>query len=57
MTAIEMMEILRREYGINSYKEFEERIGSAGIDIGVFTEPIPKRKETDHEKEISKICG
>lgn len=45
MTASEMKEILRREYGINSMKEFEEELKKTkGIDISMFVQPIKERE-------------
>lgn len=42
MDVNKMKEILKKEYGINSYEEFEEALKkSEGIDIGLFTTPIP----------------
>lgn len=39
MTAEDMMEILKNEYGINSREELDNAIGSfKGIDIGLFVE-------------------
>lgn len=46
MTASEMKEILRREYGINSMEEFEEELKKAkGIDISMFVQPIKEREK------------
>ena len=40
MSAAEMREILREDYGIQNDEEFEAAVSnSAGIDIGMFTEP------------------
>lgn len=54
MKTSEMIEILRREYGIENEQEFEEKIArSAGINVGIFTAERPERK--DHES--SEICA
>ena len=46
MTASEMKEILRREYGINSMEEFEEELKKTkGIDISMFVQPIKEREK------------
>ena len=46
MSAAELREILKKEYGINSMDEFNEAVNkSSGINIGIFTVPIHKEEK------------
>ena len=46
MDAAKMREILKMEYGICSDKEFNAAVSeSAGVNLGIFTMPLDKRKE------------
>lgn len=41
-----MLEVLRRDFGINSREEFETAYKNfKGLDIGIFTTPINKTRE------------
>lgn len=40
MNAVEMMEVLKNEYGITSYEEFEKRASETVLDISIFTRRI-----------------
>lgn len=49
-----LKEVLKSEYGINSKEEFEAAVGNfAGINLGIFTEPLPERRaDSEYQKEI-----
>lgn len=50
MDAETMRGILKREYGINSQEEFDEAFRkSPGIDIGLFTMPLPTRRKNNEK--------
>lgn len=50
MDAAKLREILRTEYGINSENEFDEAVKrSSGVDIGIFTLPLSRRRRNDKE--------
>lgn len=56
MDAARMREILKMEYGICSDKEFNAAVSkSAGIDLGIFTMPLEKRKECELESRESRL--
>lgn len=51
MDVAAMKELLKREYGICSEKEFYRAVSEMkGVDIGIFTMPF-KRNRGDNEKE------
>lgn len=44
MSIDDIRKILSREYGIQTDEDFEEAVNaSAGINIGIFTEPLEER--------------
>lgn len=48
-----LKEILKTEFGIESKDEFEAAVRSfAGINLGIFTTPLPERRaECEYQKE------
>lgn len=47
MDAIEMMKILKTEYGINSYEDFQNEVAKfEGIDLGIF---VPRERSASSE--------
>ena len=54
MSAADLRTYLRNEYGIMNDDDFEIAVNaSAGIDIGLFTQPF--RGETSNDKETERI--
>lgn len=49
-----LKEVLKSEYGINNTEEFEAAVRNfAGINLGIFTQPLPERStESEYQKEI-----
>ena len=49
-----LKEVLKSEYGINNKEEFEAAVRNfAGINLGIFTQPLPERSaESEYQKEI-----
>ena len=49
-----LKEVLKSEYGINDKEEFEAAVRNfAGINLGIFTQPLPERRaESEYQKEI-----
>lgn len=49
-----LKEVLKSEYGINNTEEFEAAVKDfAGINLGIFTQPLPERSaESEYQKEI-----
>lgn len=46
MDVVRIKEILKTEYGINNNEEFEAAVKrSHGINIGIFTTPLPRRSD------------
>ena len=51
MTAAEMRAYLKKEYGFNNDEEFAKAYNECkGLDIGIFTTPIPWRDGKDKRK-------
>ena len=51
VSASEMRELLKTEYGICSDKELNEALIKGGIKIGIFTEKAEKREE-----QVQEVC-
>ena len=49
-----LKEVLKSEYGINDKEEFEAAVRNfAGINLGIFTQPLSERSaESEYQKEI-----
>ena len=49
-----LKEVLKSEYGINDKEEFEAAVRNfAGINLGIFTQPLPERSAArEYQKEI-----
>lgn len=49
-----LKEVLKSEYGIKNTEEFEAAVRNfAGINLGIFTQPLPERgAESEYQKEI-----
>ena len=49
-----LKEVLKSEYGINNKEEFEAAVRNfAGINLGIFTQPLPEwSAESEYQKEI-----
>ena len=49
-----LKEVLKSEYGINDKEEFEAAVRNfAGINLGIFTQPLPEGSaESEYQKEI-----
>lgn len=49
-----LKEVLKSEYGINNTEEFEAAVRNfTGINLGIFTQPLPERSaESEYQKEI-----
>ena len=51
MTADSMKKILKDEYGISSYSEFEVAVKNiSGINLGMFTEPVRRNGEYEDKQ-------
>ncbi len=51
MNVQEMKEYLSKHYGINSMADLDRAMAEApGIDLGIFTEPIPGKEKRDDVK-------
>lgn len=49
-----LKEVLKSEYVINDIEEFEAAVRDfAGINLGIFTQPLPERgADSEYQKEI-----
>ena len=54
MSAAEMKEILRKEYGITSEEEFNRAVEMAtGIDIGIFAMPLGRSEYSERKDAVA----